>query len=91
MNFSQDKQLEVSVRFRHPDTADSSSRSVEIESFRYRNDHHQVRTIREMIQDGVGHYAFFHFVVETDRDRIFNVVFDTEAFAWYMIDEAEPA
>lgn len=89
MNFSQDKRIDASVRFRELEGVDASKRSVEIQSFRYRDESHDIRSIRKVFQDMVGGHAFIHFLVETDQDAVFNVVFDTEVLAWYVISEKE--
>ena len=89
MNFSQDKRIDANVRFREFGGVDASKRPVEIQSFRYRDEFHDIRSVREVFQDNVGGHAFIHFVVETDQDAVFNVVFDTEVLAWYLIGERE--
>ena len=48
---------------------------------------HKIVHIRQSHRERVGDHFHFHFVVRTDEDRYFNIVFDTGALVWRLIQE----
>lgn len=50
---------------------------------------HRIASVRRTYIEKVGEGSHVHFVIRTDKDRYFDLVFDTRKMAWFLVLELE--
>ncbi len=48
-----------------------------------------IRQIRQMHKERVGKGVHYHYVVKTETNRFFHLVFDTSTLSWRMVQEVD--
>lgn len=48
---------------------------------------HQIREIRQFHSDRRGKGRHFHYVIVTNEEQVFRILFDTNTFTWRLIDK----
>lgn len=50
-----------------------------------------IRQIRQVHRERSGRGFHYHYVVKTDRDRFFHLIFETASLTWRMVQEVDEA
>jgi hypothetical protein len=72
--------------FRHPEIPH------QITPYRFETrdgDRHRIAQIRQVHRERVGKAFHYHFVVKTDEQRYFHLVFDAQTLTWRMVQEVD--
>ncbi len=50
---------------------------------------HRIAQIRQVHRERVGKAFHYHFVVKTQTERYFHLIFDTQTLTWRMVQEVD--